>query len=155
MENELRVSDLANDLIAYTVVNSPSYVPPTDNQYELDDMQKQYLQGLIDGKQPKDMCKELGLSRIQHYLWAKKCRLFAETVELIQKMQADDLESSMWKEALVEGSNPIPKMFLLKGFKDRYRDNAAPPAVNAVNIHVSVGGQEFKVVADATPNDED
>lgn len=154
MNDDFRVDDLTKDLIQYSVFNTPGFKPPETNEYELTDMQKEYLQGLMQGDTPKELCKMLGLSRIQPYLWKKNWKLFADTLELVEQMQADDLESSMWAEALSdEPSNPIVKMFLLKARKTNYRENAAPPTSNTVSVHVTVAGEEFKVVADATPED--
>lgn len=155
MNDDFRVDDLTKDLIQYSVVNTPGFKPSETNEYELTDMQKEYLQGLMQGQKPKDLCAQLGLSRVQSYLWKKQSKLFAETLDLVEQMQADDLESSMWSEALSdEPSNPIVKMFLLKARKTNYRENAAPPTSNTVSVHVTVAGEEFKVVADATPDED-
>lgn len=153
----INVKDLSNELITYTVINSPDYKPDKDklNQVELTEIQIQYIDGIMNGKSPKEMREKVGISKITPYLWKKQSKLFAETLDLIEQMQADDLESSMWAEALSdEASNPIVKMFLLKGRKPLYRENAAPPTSNTVSVHVTVAGEEFKVVADATPDED-
>lgn len=154
MENdEFNVQDLAKDLVAYTVVNSPTYKPPETSQYELTDMQTEYITGIMQGTQPKELCLQLGLSRMQPYLWKKQSRLFAEALELVAEMKADELENELWNKATTEGANPIMQMFLLKRARPEYRDNAAPPTANTVNLHVTIGGQEFKVVAEQNGDD--
>ena len=153
--DEINVYDLAKELVAYSVVNSPTYVPPEVNEYELSDQQSQYLQGLVAGKRPVEMCETLGMSRVQPYLWKKNHKLFREALELIENMQADDLEASMWQEALQEGGNPITKMFLLKARKQNYKENAPLQGANTVNIKVSIGEQEFKMVDVTQREDEE
>jgi hypothetical protein len=153
--DEINVYDLAKELVAYSVVNSPTYVPPEVNEYELSDKQSNYLQGLVAGKRPVEMCETLGMSRVQPYLWKKNHKLFREALELIENMQADDLEASMWQEALSGDVNPIQKFFLLKARKAQYRENAPAQGANTVNIKVSIGEQEFKMVDVTQRENED
>ena len=84
--DELNVSDLAKELIAYSIVNSPTYTPPEVNEYELTDQQSNYLQGLVAGKRPVEMCESMGMSRVQPYLWKKNHKLFREALELMGRL---------------------------------------------------------------------
>ena len=148
MENDIKIESLVNDLVAYTVMNSPDFVPDKDliTQNTLTDMQQEHIQGLINGNTPKELCQLLGIPRIQPYLWGKKCKLFADAVEIVSKMKTDDLESQMWQSALTETANPITQMFLLKAKKPEYKENAQPQEQGVVNIKISIGEQQYKVV---------
>lgn len=154
MELNIDINSLARDLVQYSVVNSPDYKPSELNN-ELTMMQEEYIKGIIDGKKPSDICRELCVSRVQPSLWRKQNKLFADAIELVENLRADELESAMWEDALKDGANPIKQMFLLKAFKDKYRENAQAPTANTVNLVVSVGKEEFKVVVDTTPEIED
>lgn len=151
MGDEIRIESLVNDLVTYTVMNSPEFVPDKDliAQNTLTDIQQEYIQGLINGNTPKELCQLLGIPRIQPYLWGKKCKLFADAVDIVSKMKTDDLESQMWQSALGESANPITQMFLLKAKKPEYKENAQPQEQGVVNIKISIGEQQYKVV-DAT-----
>lgn len=148
MEEQFEIQSIVNDLVAYTVLNSPDYVPDPElvAQNTLTDMQQEFIQGLIQGKTPKELCELLGIARIQPYLWTKKSKLFSDALDIIKKMQADDLESHLWAKSIEENANPIMQMFLLKAKKQEYKDNAPPSEQGTVNIKISVGEQQFKVV---------
>lgn len=148
MGDEIRIESLVNDLVTYTVMNSPDFVPDKDliAQNTLTDIQQEYIQGLINGNTPKELCQLLGIARIQPYLWGKKCKLFADAIDIVSKMKTDDLESQMWQSALGESANPITQMFLLKAKKPEYKENAQPQEQGVVNIKISIGEQQYKVV---------
>ena len=148
MADEIRIESLVNDLVTYTVMNSPDFVPDKDliAKNTLTDMQQEYIQGLINGDTPKELCQLLGIARIQPYLWGKKSKLFADAVDIVSKMKTDDLESQMWQSALGETANPITQMFLLKAKKPEYKENAQPQEQGVVNIKISIGEQQYKVI---------
>ena len=148
MADEIRIESLVNDLVTYTVMNSPDFVPDKEliAQNTLSDAQQEYIQGLINGDTPKHLCQLLGIPRIQPYLWGKKSKLFADAVDIVSRMKTDDLESQMWQSALGETANPITQMFLLKAKKPEYKENAQPQEQGVVNIKISIGEQQYKVI---------
>lgn len=157
MENDVDIQSLTNSLIQYTVLNSPTYVPDEKQlaNTQLTDLQSEYLQGLINHTAPKDLCIQLGVARIMPYIWCKQNKLFAQAVDLIKQLEADDLESVIWTKSMNPNANPITQMFALKSRKQEYKDNALPTAQGTVNIKISVGENQFKVVQSAEQNEDE
>lgn len=155
MSEDMDIYSLAKDLIVYSKMNSPDYVPDELNKPELSDLQQEYIQGIMDGRSSKELCAMFGLSKMQPYIWKKQNPLFKEAMEFVQTLKADTLEEQMWNDALEnESANPLTKMFLLKQAKPSYRENATPQGSNSVNIRISVGDNEFKVVTDTDESQE-
>lgn len=148
MNDDMNIYSLAKDLIVYSKMNSPDYKPDELNQPELSDLQQEYIQGIMDGKSSKELCQMFGLSKMQPYIWKKQNPLFKEAMEFVQNLKADTLEEQMWNDAINgEKPNAITQIFLLKGKRPEYRENALPTPSNSVNIRISVGDNEFKVVS--------
>jgi hypothetical protein len=84
------------------------------------DAKVEILRLLADGlaKNISEAARMLGLQPARVYFWAKSDKDFKEYMDACYEVVADDIE-----RGFLQGKNDIPKMMLLKGIRNRYRDN--------------------------------
>lgn len=124
-----------------TALALPSDPADTDNG-RISLAQSLYLLGLMYQLKPFDILDRLKLAKICPALWAKsKNKTYLDNLDAIKLMNAEQLEAIVISEAMKNPSANIERMFAVKAWIPRYRDNAPMPAAPAVVLRVSIEGQ--------------
>lgn len=114
----------------------------------LTEEQTRYLELLSCGASHQEACMELGIDRIIPTIWGKmrgKDSVYGLCIQAIKDTQADDLEDTVWKEAIENPRNTDIKKFALKARKEEYKDNVLPQTNVQTNIRVTFDGVPYNV----------
>ena len=109
---------------------------------------------------PLVACKALRISRSQAVIWQKDNKLFSAVLDAIKAGQAEELEASVWHNAMTNVDADKERIFALKARKPEYRDNAPEPTAPAVSIRITVDNAEidisdnYRKAIDITPESE-
>lgn len=120
-----------------------------------------YLLGLMYQLKPFEILDRLHLAKICPALWAKSNnKVYSDNLEAIKTMNAEQLESMVMSQALNNPNANIERMFAVKAWIPRYRDNAPLPAAPSVVIRVTIDGQPIDTgigrrVIDVTDDQQD
>ena len=119
-----------------------------------------YLYLIDSDVRPLAACKALKISRSQAVIWNKENKLFAAVLDAIKAGQAEELEASVWHNALTNLDADKERVLALKARKPEYRENAPEPAAPAVSIRITVDNAEidisdnYRKAIDITPENE-
>ena len=142
--------DVCNDVVRLVsatdsdmLVSAPA-TDPADADNQLTCAQGLYLIGLMHGLSPFRILDILKLSKMCPALWGKMgSTAYKEALEAVKMTMAEQLESIVLQNAMNNPSAAIERMFAIKAWMPKYRDNAPLPSAPAVTIRISIDGEEI------------
>jgi hypothetical protein len=108
--------------------------------------QIQYVNMLGAGLTPSEACSILGIERALPMLWEEDAGSDGALVyclRMVKKIEADDVESIIWRRAKTEKNATLDRFMAIKARKPEYRDNYMPGVALQTNIHISLGGKDL------------
>jgi hypothetical protein len=117
---------------------------------DITDVQKQYIRLVARGVDSETACDEIGIDRFYPSLWretADKTGVYMQCMELLDRSNIKKLEQIIIKEAISNPKSAILRMFTMKAWDDKYKDNALPMTAVQTNIHVTLDGVPYSVNA--------
>ena len=111
---------------------------------DITSVQKDYLNTIADGTSSKDACEKLGIDSFLPTLWnhsEDKDGLYIQCYNMIMEKHAKELEEVIRKEAIGSSKSALLKMFYMKAWDDKYKDNAAPQSSVQTLIQVTISDQ--------------
>ena len=99
------------------------------------------------GYSPQTACLILGITKSKPVLWRKQNILFSNCLKAIMAALADEAEAMTASLATTDSKASIERMFFIKAHKPEYRENAPIPAEAAINLRITVDGQDIDVTA--------
>ena len=122
--------------------------------------QSLYLLGLMYQLSPYRILDKLHLAKISPAIWANaNNKSYSESLEAIKISNAEQLEAVVVESALNDPKASLDRMFVLKAWMPKYRDNAPMPTAQAVSIRISIEGEQIdpntgKLVVDITDDQQ-
>ena len=139
------VNQSDSDSLALAPLSASAPVIPDDN---LSCAQGLYLIGLMHGLSPYRILDILKLSKICPALWSKNgSKAYKEALDAVKQMKAEQLESIVLQNALDNPAAGPERMFAVKAWIPKYRDNAPLPAAPSISIRITIDGQEIDQTA--------
>lgn len=114
-----------------------------------DPVQVQYINMRTAGMTQKEACTKLQIDRAMPMLWEEagaKDSVYVQCVRIIKRIEAEDLESVVWRRATTVASASLERMFALKSRMSEYKDNA-PAAAFRPQVRITIGGKNYDVSA--------
>lgn len=122
---------------------------------DMDINAKMYLVLLDRGYTHKEICNALKIPSVYPVSWRSVDKVFATALDMIKDSLADQLESVSMQEAMTNPKANIERMFLIKGRKSEYRENAPLPPPVSVNLRISIDSKDFDVSANFRKIEDD
>ena len=107
-------------------------------------IQKAYLNAIADGTSSKDVCASLGIDSFLPTLWSHSedpDSVYVQCYGMIMERHAKDLEEVIRKEAVGSSKSALLKMFYMKAWDDKYKDNAPVQTNLMTNVQVTISDQ--------------
>jgi len=139
---------ICNDVIKLTSSAEDDYLVPDSGETEQKDKislaQTLYLLGLMYQLKPFDVLDTLKLAKISPAIWAKSTsQVYKNNLDAIKQMNAEQLEAVVMDQALNNPNANIERMFTLKAWIPKYKDNAPAAAAPSVVIRISLDGDQI------------
>jgi hypothetical protein len=139
---------ICNDVIKLTSSAEDDYLVPDSGETEQKDKislaQTLYLLGLMYQLKPFEILDALHLAKISPALWAKNSsQIYRDNLDSIKTMNAEQLEAVVMDNALNNPNANIERMFALKAWIPKYKDNAPAAAAPSVVIRISLDGEQL------------
>lgn len=142
-----KAKSICNDVIKLSGSTDIDYLVPADSGKDnskdnISLAQALYLIGLSYGLKPYQILDMLKLSKICPVLWSKN-PAYKEKLEAVKQMKIEQLEAVTIDNALNNPNANIERMFVLKAWMPKYKDNAPLPTAPSVSIHISIDGENI------------
>ena len=140
----LDVVSMINNTDSDTMALMPADAAPMMDDSNLSCAQGLYLIGLMHYLSPYQVLDILKLSKICPAIWAKNgSTAYKEALDAIKSMKAEQLESIVLQNALDNPAAGPERMFAIKAWMPKYRDNAPMPSAPSISIRITIDGQEI------------